>query len=85
MLCLPLGCRIRIVAILENVCERHIHQIAVHTSPGNSAMAAVWILLAETKYAGTRRFKGWLDKAGKPARKPASQDALAVDLESSPP
>lgn len=41
-------------------------EIAVHTSPGTSAMAAVWILLAKTKYAGATLFKSWLDKGGKP-------------------
>jgi hypothetical protein len=41
-------------------------QIAVHTSPGTSAMASVRILLAKTKYAGAKRFKSWLDKTGTP-------------------
>ncbi len=43
-----------------------VNQIAIHTSPGTSAMAAVWILLAKTKYAGATLFKSWLDKGGQP-------------------
>jgi DNA-binding NtrC family response regulator len=41
-------------------------EFAIHTSPGTSAMAAVWILLAKTKYVGTKLFKSWLDKSGRP-------------------
>ena len=42
--------------------EIPLSEMAIHTSPGTSAMAAVWILLAKTKYAGTKLFKSWLDK-----------------------
>jgi sigma54-dependent transcription regulator len=45
--------------------ESRIDEIAIHTSPGTSAMAAVWILLAKTKYAGAMLFKSWLEN-GKP-------------------
>jgi hypothetical protein len=42
-------------------------EIAVHTSPGTPSMAAVWVLLGKTKYAGVRLFKSWIDRAtGKP-------------------
>lgn len=52
---------------LANLTKRtSVGDIAIHTSPGTSAMAAVWILLAKTKYAGAKLFKSWLDKAGKP-------------------
>jgi len=43
-----------------------VSEIAIHTSPGTSAMAAVWILLAKTKYAGATLFKSWIDKGGNP-------------------
>ena len=46
--------------------ETPVNEIAIHTSPGTSAMAAVWILLAKTKYAGAILFKSWLDKSGTP-------------------
>jgi len=46
------------------LCDTPVNQIAIHTSPGTSAMAAVWILLAKTKYAGATLFKSWLDKGG---------------------
>jgi len=45
------------------------NEIAIHTSPGTSAMAAVWILLAKTKYVGTTLFKSWVSKDGKPQLK----------------
>jgi sigma54-dependent transcription regulator len=54
-------------ATLENLVTRYrTDEIAIHTSPGTSAMAAVWILLAKTKYAGAQLFKSWLDKSGQP-------------------
>lgn len=37
-------------------------EIAVHTSPGTPSMAAVWVLLGKTKYAGVRLFKSWIDR-----------------------
>jgi sigma54-dependent transcription regulator len=52
---------------LQSLAQRTpLSSIAIHTSPGTSAMAAVWILLAKTKYAGAKLFKSWLDKTGKP-------------------
>jgi DNA-binding NtrC family response regulator len=53
-------------ALAELVRETSVSEIAIHTSPGTSAMAAVWILLAKTKYAGATLFKSWLDKDGAP-------------------
>ncbi len=53
-------------ALANLVRQTPCNQMAIHTSPGTSAMAAVWILLAKTKYAGAKLFKSWLDKAGKP-------------------
>jgi len=34
-----------------------VKEVGIHTSPGTSAMAAVWILLAKTKYAGATLFE----------------------------
>ena len=55
-------------AILSSVANRfHLDEIAIHTSPGTSTMAAVWVLLAKTKYEGVRLFKSWIDKkSGRP-------------------
>ncbi len=53
-------------ALAELTGHARADEIAIHTSPGTSAMAAVWILLAKTKYVGAQLFKSWLDKAGKP-------------------
>ena len=50
-------------AALSSVAKRfHLDEIAIHTSPGTSTMAAVWVLLAKTKYEGVRLFKSWIDK-----------------------
>jgi sigma54-dependent transcription regulator len=51
-------------ALSKLITHARLDEIAVHTSPGTSAMAAVWILLAKTKYAGTTLFKSWIDKSG---------------------
>ncbi len=53
-------------ALAQLTRELPTQEIAIHTSPGTSAMAAVWILLAKTKYAGATLFKSWLDKGGRP-------------------
>jgi sigma54-dependent transcription regulator len=52
-------------ALSRLVAHTNVNEIAIHTSPGTSAMAAVWILLAKTKYAGATLFKSWIDKGGK--------------------
>jgi len=52
-------------ALSRLVAHTNVSEIAIHTSPGTSAMAAVWILLAKTKYAGATLFKSWIDKSGK--------------------
>jgi sigma54-dependent transcription regulator len=50
-------------SLLSDLSKRfHLDEIAVHTSPGTSTMAAVWVLLAKTKYEGVRLFKSWIDK-----------------------
>ncbi len=50
-------------AVLGDLGKRfHLDQIAVHTSPGTSTMAAVWVLLGKTKFDGVRLFKSWIDK-----------------------
>jgi sigma54-dependent transcription regulator len=38
-------------------------EIAVHTSPGTPSMAAVWVLLGKTKFAGVHLFKSWIDRS----------------------
>ena len=55
-------------AALSSVAKRfHLDEIAIHTSPVTSTMAAVWVLLAKTKYEGVRLFKSWIDKrSGRP-------------------
>lgn len=53
-------------ALAEVIRATPVNEVAIHTSPGTSAMAAVWILLAKTKYAGATLFKSWLDKSGVP-------------------
>lgn len=42
-----------------------VNEVAIHTSPGTSAMAAVWILLAKTKFVEATLFKSWLDRTGR--------------------
>ncbi len=53
-------------ALAQLIQDVRADDIAIHTSPGTSAMAAVWILLAKTKYAGAKLFKSWLDTDGTP-------------------
>lgn len=53
-------------AALNELAKRvRLDDIAIHTSPGTSPMAAVWVLLAKTKYSGAKLYKSWVDKQGR--------------------
>jgi len=68
--------------VLSEIAERfHLDQIAVHTSPGTSTIAAVWVLLAKTKYEGVRLFKSWIDKRSGAARMAELQIPFSLSLE----
>jgi DNA-binding NtrC family response regulator len=69
-------------ALLSELSTRfHLDEIGVHTSPGTSTMAAVWVLLSKTKYDGVRLFKSWLDKRTGASRIAAVQLPFSVSFE----
>jgi len=72
-------------SVLSEVAKRfHLDEIAVHTSPGTGTMAAVWVLLAKTKYEGVRLFKSWIDKKSGAARVAELHIPFSLSLEMLP-
>jgi len=68
--------------VLSELAKRfHLDEIAVHTSPGTSTMAAVWVLLAKTKYEGVKLFKSWIDKKSGASRTAELQIPFSLSLE----
>jgi len=69
-------------SLMSEVTERFpLDEIAVHTSPGTSTMAAVWVLLSKTKFEGVRLFKSWIDKTSGTSREAEVDIPFKLSLE----